>query len=87
MTTLLEFRDVWVEYGDKVVLERVNLAIDTGEFVSVVGPSGAGKSTFLRLILGQEGPSRGQVLLDGIPLGPDEKLACAIWLAKLRPCV
>ena len=71
MTTLLEFRDVWVEYGDKVVLERVNLAIDTGEFVSVVGPSGAGKSTFLRLILGQEGPSRGQVLLDGIPLQPE----------------
>jgi NitT/TauT family transport system ATP-binding protein len=71
MSTLLEFRDVWVEYGDKVVLERVNLAIDTGEFVSVVGPSGAGKSTFLRLILGQEGPSRGQVLLDGIALQPE----------------
>jgi len=68
---LLEFRDVWVEYGDKVVLERVNLAIEAGEFVSVVGPSGAGKSTFLRLILGQEGPSRGQVLLDDTPLRPE----------------
>lgn len=68
---LLEFREVWVEYGDKVVLERVSLAIGAGEFVSVVGPSGAGKSTFLRLILGQEGPSRGQVLLDGTPLEPE----------------
>ena len=68
---ILEFRDVWVEYGDKVVLERVNLAIRPGEFVSVVGPSGAGKSTFLRLILGQEGPSRGEVMLDGTPLAPE----------------
>ena len=70
-TPILEFRDVWVEYGDKVVLERVNLAVRRGEFVSVVGPSGAGKSTFLRLILGQEGPSRGAVLLDGTPLQPE----------------
>ena len=71
MSTLLSFRDVWVEYGEKIVLERVSLDIEEGSFVSVVGPSGAGKSTFLRLILGQEGPSRGQVLLDDIPLRPE----------------
>jgi len=46
---------VWVEYGEQIVLERVNLTIAAGTFLSVVGPSGAGKSTFLRLILGQEG--------------------------------
>ena len=72
---LLELKNVWVEYGDKVVLERVNLAIAPGAFVSVVGPSGAGKSTFLRLILGQEAPSKGAILLDGEPMraecGPD----------------
>ncbi|EGD57756.1 ABC-type transport system ATPase component [Novosphingobium nitrogenifigens DSM 19370] len=68
---LLELRNVWVEYGDKVVLEGVNLAIAPGEFVSVVGPSGAGKSTFLRLVLGQEAPSRGQVLLAGDPMPPE----------------
>ncbi|MES2492595.1 MAG: ABC transporter ATP-binding protein [Pseudomonadota bacterium] len=71
MSALLSLQDVWVEYGDKVVLERVNLDIAAGEFVSVVGPSGAGKSTFLRLILGQEGPTRGQLLLDGTPLAPE----------------
>ena len=65
---LLSFEDVWVEYGDKVVLERVNLDIAEGSFVSVVGPSGSGKSTFLRLILGQEGPTKGRILLDGTPL-------------------
>lgn len=65
---LVELRKVWVEYGDQVVLERVNLAIAAGEFVSVVGPSGAGKSTVLRLILGQEAPSRGEVRFDGAPM-------------------
>ena len=71
MSALLSFRNVWVEYGDKIVLERVSLDIEEGSFVSVVGPSGAGKSTFLRLILGQEGPSSGKILLDGIELRPE----------------
>ncbi len=71
----LSFRDVWVEYGDKIVLEKVALDVEEGAFVSIIGPSGAGKSTFLRLVLGQEGPTRGLILLDGEPLtaepGPD----------------
>jgi NitT/TauT family transport system ATP-binding protein len=71
VTPLLSFRNVWVEYGDKVVLEQVRLDIEEGSFVSVVGPSGAGKSTFLRLVLGQEAPSRGTILLDGKPLVPE----------------
>jgi len=72
---VLSFRDVWVEYGDKIVLEKVSLDVEEGAFVSIVGPSGAGKSTFLRLVLGQEAPSRGRIDLDGAPLraepGPD----------------
>ncbi|MGJ4958966.1 ABC transporter ATP-binding protein [Bradyrhizobium sp. HKCCYLRH2015] len=71
----LSFRNVWVEYGNQVVLERINLEIASGAFLSIVGPSGAGKSTFLRLILGQERPTQGSVLLDGQPFpaepGPD----------------
>lgn len=74
-SALIELHNVWVEYGEKVVLERVDLAIEPGAFVSVVGPSGAGKSTFLRLLLGQEAPTRGQILFDGVPMaaqcGPD----------------
>ena len=71
MTALVELRNVWVEYGDKIVLERVSLQLAEGSFVAVVGPSGAGKSTFLRLILGQEAPTRGQVLLGDIPMRPE----------------
>lgn len=68
---LLSFSNVWVEYDDKVVLESVSLDIDEGSFVSIVGPSGAGKSTFLRLIVGQETPTRGAITLDGRELSPD----------------
>jgi NitT/TauT family transport system ATP-binding protein len=67
----LSFRNVWVEYGDQVVLERINLEIASGTFLSVVGPSGAGKSTFLRLILGQERPAHGAVFLDGKTFPPE----------------
>jgi NitT/TauT family transport system ATP-binding protein len=67
----LTFRNVWVEYGKKIVLEKLDLTIEHGAFVSIVGPSGAGKSTLLRLVLGQEAPTRGSVLLDAEPLSPE----------------
>lgn len=72
---MLSLANVWVEYGEKVVLERVSLDIAEGAFVSIIGPSGAGKSSLLRVILGQDQPSRGTITLDGQPLpaecGPD----------------
>ncbi|MDF0544252.1 ATP-binding cassette domain-containing protein [Sphingobium sp. H39-3-25] len=71
MSALLSLRNIWVEYGDKVVLERVNLDIEAGSFVSIIGPSGAGKSSLLRVVLGQEVPTRGSILLDDTPLTPE----------------
>ncbi|WP_404482126.1 ATP-binding cassette domain-containing protein [Novosphingobium sp. BL-52-GroH] len=71
MSTILSLRDVWVEYGDRIVIEKLDLDIEARSFVSVIGPSGAGKSSFLRLILGQEAPTRGTILLDGTPLTPE----------------
>jgi NitT/TauT family transport system ATP-binding protein len=65
---MIEVRNVWKEYGEQVVLERLNLSIAQGEFCSMVGASGCGKSTFLRLLLGQERVTRGEILLDGAPL-------------------
>lgn len=71
----LSIKNVWIEYGSQVVLERVNLEIDKGAFIAIVGPSGCGKTSFLRLLLGQETPARGTILLDGKPMpnepGPD----------------
>jgi len=71
MKPILRFKNVWVTYGDKVVLEKVDLSVNEGAFVSIVGPSGAGKSTFLRLVVGQEQPTRGEIQLDGAPLNAE----------------
>ena len=61
----IEFSNVWKEYGRQVVLENINLTVGEGEFCTIVGASGCGKTTFLRMLLGQECPSRGAIRLDG----------------------
>ncbi len=71
----LVIEKVWKEYGDQIVLEDVSLTVAARAFVALVGPSGCGKSTFLRMLLGQERPTRGTIRLDGEALpqepGPD----------------
>ncbi|EHD19536.1 MULTISPECIES: ATP-binding cassette domain-containing protein [Brenneria] len=69
--SFIQINNIWQEYGDHVVLERLNLSIEEGEFCTMVGASGCGKSTFLRLLLGQEKPSRGSLLLEGRPLADE----------------
>lgn len=66
--SFIKVRNVWQQYGDQVVLEGLRLDVDEGEFCTLVGASGCGKSTFLRMLLGQERPSRGEILLEGQPL-------------------
>ncbi|NKX43748.1 ABC transporter ATP-binding protein [Roseicyclus persicicus] len=66
--SLVEVRDIFQSYGQRPILERVNLSVAEGEFVSIVGASGCGKSTFLRLLLDQERPTRGEITVDGEPL-------------------
>jgi NitT/TauT family transport system ATP-binding protein len=65
-------QDVVVEYGQsgkppKRILNGVSLDIHPGEFISIVGQTGCGKSTLLRLVLAEEMPTRGQVLVEGSP--------------------
>ncbi|KJH77691.1 ABC transporter ATP-binding protein [Pseudomonas sp. ES3-33] len=63
--SFITVKNVWQQYADQVVLEGLNLRVNEGEFCTLVGASGCGKSTFLRLLLGQERASRGEILLDG----------------------
>ncbi len=65
---LLTLSDVYQKYGDKVILDDIDLSVSSGEFLTVVGPSGCGKSTMLRIIIGQEQPHSGRALLDGNPI-------------------
>jgi NitT/TauT family transport system ATP-binding protein len=59
--------DVFQSYDDRPILERVNVDVNEGEFISIVGASGCGKSTFLRLLLAQERPTRGDVRIADAP--------------------
>jgi len=63
--------EVWKQYGDQVVLENLSFSIAPRSFVALVGPSGCGKTTLLRMLLGQERPTRGRILLDDAPLAPE----------------
>jgi len=73
--SFIQISNLWKEYGDQVVLEKISLSVQANEFVTIVGASGCGKTTFLRMILGEEQPTRGIFLIDGKPLpeepGPD----------------
>ncbi|MEM1288923.1 MAG: ABC transporter ATP-binding protein [Pseudomonadota bacterium] len=60
----IRVRNLTKSYGDTIVLERISLDIVEGSFCTIVGASGCGKSTFLRMLLSQEHPSSGEILLN-----------------------
>lgn len=62
---MIEATGVHVRFGDRVVLESVDLAVGEGEFHGVMGPNGAGKTTFFNVLTGRVRPSRGAIRLGG----------------------
>jgi ABC-type glutathione transport system ATPase component len=75
----LRFSNVQKSFGvgsdSRVALADVTLAVNAGEFLSIVGPSGCGKSTLLQIAAGLLAPSGGQVLLDEEPVtGPPDHM-------------
>ena len=62
---MIEFRDVYKNFGKLEVLKGINLKIEKGEVVTLIGPSGSGKSTILRCMNLLERPTKGQVFIEG----------------------
>jgi len=62
----VEFRDLNYSYGDRRVLEGIDLRIDSGTTVAVVGPTGSGKTTLLQTLTRLLDPPPGTVFVDGV---------------------
>jgi NitT/TauT family transport system ATP-binding protein len=70
----LAFDRVTKTFGDiEVVAPHFDLGIARNEFVVFLGPSGCGKTTLMRMVGGLDEPSGGEILLDGMPIGPPDR--------------
>lgn len=65
---MLTVDDVTVRFGERLVLDAVDLAVAAGEVVALLGPSGSGKSTLLRVIAGIVPADAGRVVLDNVEI-------------------
>jgi spermidine/putrescine transport system ATP-binding protein len=66
--TFLELRGITKKFGDFTAVRDVNLKISQGEFFTLVGPSGSGKTTMIRLLVGMDQPTSGEIRLSGAVL-------------------
>jgi len=68
----IEVRGVSKSFGKKQILTDIDLSFGRGEISVIIGGSGTGKTTLLRMLIGLEKPTRGEILIDGediVPLG------------------
>lgn len=62
---VIEYKNISMAYGDKVIIEDFSLAIEKGEFISIIGSSGCGKTTLLKMVNGLLTPTSGSVYVHG----------------------
>ena len=93
-TPVLELRDVTKTYAVKQglfgkvrslnALNGITLKLARGDVLGLVGESGCGKSTMAKILLGLESPTAGQVLVDGNPIGGENRLELA---RRIQPII
>ena len=76
---IIEVKDLTKIYGETYALNKVNLAVNKGEVISIIGPSGSGKSTLLRCVNLLEKPTSGEILYHN-----SDVITGQIALSKLR---
>lgn len=86
-STALHVKDVSVGYGERTVLDTLNVDIKRGAVTSIVGPNGCGKSTLLRTMSRLLNPTKGEIVLDGKSIHdiPTRKLATQLGLLPQTP--
>ncbi|MBX3432850.1 MAG: energy-dependent translational throttle protein EttA [Pirellulales bacterium] len=62
-TKVIQAVNLSKSYGDRVIFENVNFSLPPGGIVGIIGPNGAGKTTLLRMLMGQEHPDSGELVL------------------------
>ena len=85
---MMELRQLQAGYGERLVLNGVDLALRPGEVLALIGPNGSGKSTLIRAALGLLPLAGGQVLIDGADaaaLTPRQRAQKAAYLPQTRP--
>jgi energy-dependent translational throttle protein EttA len=60
---VIEFKNVSKSFGDRLLIDNLSFQIPPGAIVGILGPNGAGKSTFFKMIIGQEKPDKGEVVI------------------------
>ena len=81
---MIEFKNVSKTYKNGThALQNVNLKVEDGEFVYIMGPTGSGKSTLIKLLDGEEVPSSGSVIVNGVNVGRLRKSKVYLYRRKI----
>lgn len=80
---MIEFKNVSRLYDGCAALDEVTFNINPKEFVSIVGRSGAGKTTLLKMLLKEEEPTEGEIIVDGRDIGKLKKHDIPIYRRKI----
>ncbi|MBD5544971.1 MAG: ABC transporter ATP-binding protein [Lachnospiraceae bacterium] len=74
MSIAIEFRQICKSYGEKKIMNDLNLQIEKGEFVTMIGSSGCGKTTLLKMVNGLVEPTTGEVFVMGNNIRHENKV-------------
>ncbi len=82
LTPILQLVGVRKTFGSFAAVERIDLDVIEGEFLTIVGPSGSGKTTLLRMLAGMEQPTEGNITLRGARINdvpPNRRPTCMVF--------
>jgi zinc transport system ATP-binding protein len=65
MTNAIEIENLDFRYGQRLMLEKINLDVPEGDFLGIIGPNGSGKTTLLKILLGLLSPNQGRIRIFG----------------------